>query len=182
MKKLHLDRKTIVIGAIIAALCFLGAGWMSQAQKKKVASLKEQLAREEIRYNISVELSQVYAEVDGLKKRLIEPAQENLILDTIRESAKADFVKLDKLDPDAKVTQEGRFGIKPMQVMVTGAYEDTVKFIEKIENLNYFIQIESLNCKVKEPLTQGMLYQASGEPEDRVISTELKLVAVYVNR
>lgn len=182
MKKIPLDKRTIISTILIVFVSLGAARLMSIRQKTKQLSLRAELELGSKRDGLLNELLQVRRETNSLNKKLIDKKKESLLQDAIREAAKLTQIELVNLQFGSPTAQESGYFIQPITATVTGNYSKISGFIDRIEKLEFFVQLSSIHCKVEKPLTYDMLYQPPDESEERLLSSELELTAVYVKK
>lgn len=183
MKKLPLDKRTIFFSVLIIALSLGIAKGLSTLQNRRQLSLKSELESEHKRVELLNELLQAQGQIDTLKKKLLKKTQGDILQGAIRDAVKASRIELVKLEQGSQIAQkDSMYIIQPITATVTGTYRQLVAFIDKIEKGQFFVQLTSIHCAVKEPLTYAMLYKPAGEDIERGLSSELELMAIYVKK
>lgn len=158
---LNTKQKTLAVSLGIFIIAFiLGYNFVHVANIKKAAKLKARIAEFKNAKVLLGEVKGLQDKIDGYLNMRLDTPDPSWFLSKVSDIANACGVTIDSINP-AKARPEGNIIFLPCSIKFSAPYKKAKIFIDRLENDEKFIRVESLSIAAVKVAAGSVFYPES---------------------
>lgn len=159
---LNTKQKTLVVSLGIFIIAFiLGYNFVHVANIKKAAKVKARIAEFKDAKVLLADIKGLQDKIDGYLNGRADTSDPSWFLSKVSDVATACGVTIDSINPQ-KASPEGNITLLPCSIKFSAPYKKAKIFIDRLENNEKFIRVESLSIAAVK-VAGGSVFYPEGE-------------------
>lgn len=158
---LNAKQKTLAMSLGIFIIAFiLGYNFVHGANIKKAAKLQGRIAEFKNAEVLLADVKSLQDKIDGYLNMGIDTPDPSWFLSKVSDVATACGITIDSINPQ-KASPEGNITLLPCSIKFSAPYKKAKIFIDRLENNEKFIRVESLSIAAVKVAGGGVFYPES---------------------